>query len=491
MDSRIKALIVLLFVLVATPLYGKALYVDAATGNDATTYANNGTGAKWATIGRAAWGSTDRATPSTSQAAQAGDTVYITAGTYATAGPNSRYNPAYNPVNSGTIDNPITFEALGTVTLTLSSSVGAVIGAYQKDYIIWKGFTIDEANAISASDTGPVVFWESHNSQVLNCIITGRGDIARGDNYTGVRTEYAQNITIKNNRISNFGPTEGHNSACIMTYYSGGLLIENNEISGCGSAVFFKANTNSAYPDANGHRTWNKVRLNYIHDCPGGVNFYRSQETDQLQTVTQNIFKNITNVEGAVSTAPFEYGDSYGEPNNVKVVNNTIIDSLYAFHLGNASINTDNSYWNNIVYKSSSTGSIIRISSQNNTYGAIAVAKNDFEHNLYYNSPNQITGESVGDVSLATWKATYSQDSASPAASTSDPLFTNAGTGDYTLQGGSPALTLGVDILDLDSDGSTTDTVPAGAYITGSETIGIAATGSPITSTGHLRLINQ
>jgi hypothetical protein len=488
MDSRIKIFIVLLVVLIASPLYAKTLYVDAATGNDATTYANNGTGAKWATIGRAAWGSTDRAAPSTSQAAQAGDTVYITAGTYTTAGPNSRYDPAYNPANSGTADNPITFDAVGTVTLTLSSSVGPVIGAYQRDYIIWKGFTINEANAISASDTGPVVFWESHNSKILNSTITGRGNINRGDNYTGVRIEDSQNITVKNNTISNFGPAEGHNSACIMTYTSGGLLIENNDISGCGSSVFLKANTYVGIPTGNGHMATNIINKNYIHDAPGGINLHRTHQTTGQHRVTQNIFKNLTGVEGAVYL--FVFGDAESDPNNSKVVNNTIINTPYPFGVGTQLTNpTGNIFWNNIIH--TATGGAIRISWSNNNYASIAEAQHDFEHNVYYNVANGITGESVASVSIANLKSVYSQDSANPATITDDPLFTNYAGGVYTLQGGSPALTLGIDILDLDGDSSTTDTVPAGAYITGSETIGIAATGSPITSTGHLRLINQ
>jgi hypothetical protein len=73
---------------------------------------------------------------------------------------------------------------------------------------------------------------------------------------------------------------------------------------------------------------------------------------------------------------------------------------------------------------------------------------------------------------LATWKATYGQDSSSPAAITNNPLFVSYATNNFKLQAGSPALILGIDILDLDRDGATNDTIPAGAYITGNEIIG-------------------
>ena len=48
----------------------------------------------------------------------------------------------------------------------------------------------------------------------------------------------------------------------------------------------------------------------------------------------------------------------------------------------------------------------------------------------------------------------------------------NEAAGDYRLQSGSPARNGGVDILDLNRSGSTTDLINMGAYITGTEVIG-------------------
>src|SRR3972149_2223784 len=85
---------------------GKALYVNGSTGNDAVTYANNSASTPWRTIGRAAWGSTTRSSPNSNEAAKAGDTVFIAAGTYTSelnAGTShTRYIVLYNPENSGT-----------------------------------------------------------------------------------------------------------------------------------------------------------------------------------------------------------------------------------------------------------------------------------------------------------------------------------------------------------------------------------------------------
>ena len=68
--------------LLAFVAHGKLLYVDTATGNDATPYAQNDATHPWATIARAAWGSTTYLAPNPSQAAQGGDTVLIPEGLY-------------------------------------------------------------------------------------------------------------------------------------------------------------------------------------------------------------------------------------------------------------------------------------------------------------------------------------------------------------------------------------------------------------------------
>ena len=70
------------------------LYVNGATGNDSTTYSNNDSANPWATIGRAAWGSTDRSDPNSEEAAAAGDTVLVAAGTYNASAASGETIPA-------------------------------------------------------------------------------------------------------------------------------------------------------------------------------------------------------------------------------------------------------------------------------------------------------------------------------------------------------------------------------------------------------------
>src|SRR5262245_57259652 len=110
-----------ILVAAASGVSAKDLYVNGTTGNDSTSYAANSAASPWRTIGRAAWGSTSRTAPVTAEAARAGDTVNVAAGTYVTTGTGERYGIAYNPVNSGTSTSPIVFAATGVVTLTYSS----------------------------------------------------------------------------------------------------------------------------------------------------------------------------------------------------------------------------------------------------------------------------------------------------------------------------------------------------------------------------------
>lgn len=98
---------------------------------------------------------------------------------------------------------------------------------------------------------------------------------------------------------------------------------------------------------------------------------------------------------------------------------------------------------------------------------------------------------SANNISFSLWQSTYGFDL--NALNGVNPLFVDPLNGNFRLQSSSPALTLGRDILDLNSNGSTTDVIPAGAYITGTETIGllsvaVSPTAQPI-APRNLRII--
>lgn len=434
----------------------KTLYVNGGTGNDSISYDANSESTPWRTIGRAAWGTTSPTSPNAGQAARAGDTVLVEAGTYTTTSVQtscSRWNVALNPVNSGSSGNPITFQAVGTVTILLGSGYyGPTIGAYQRNYIVWDGFTINEAVApgVSCADTGPVVFNGTVGSQALNLSITGtyRG---WGDNYNGIRLEYTQNQLIKNNRISGITGNCGSNCAGIMMYDAADTIIEHNDISNTATGIYVKGDhSGDGSPQEN-----TIIRFNRIHDLPGtGIRLAAANGTK----VYQNIIKGAV---GGVRVYDFASPQS----SNITVQNNVIVSTNKNEDGGISFAGTTNvvnaRVFNNILYGSFSEAV---------NFGLAAPGDVEFEHNVYYGY--DAWGSVAGaQRSFGTWQGTYRQDTASSAGITSNPSF--ADEMDYKLNGGSPALSLGIDILNLNRNGSTSDIIPAGAYITGTEVIGL------------------
>lgn len=468
-QHKVKAAFVLgaLVLLYSTSSAAKTLYVDASSGNDSTTYAANGPSSPWATIGRAAWGSSSRSSPDTSQAAQAGDTVIVRTGTYTTTGTNTRYTPAYNPVNSGTAGNPITFQTEGAVVLRYSSGIGPVIGTNARNYITWRGFTVDEALAPAASDTGPVVLWDATGGVIEYCEIDGNGaSFGTGELHNGVRINAGGGHTVRHNYIHDFRNSgSGSNASAILVDQSAGGVIEHNEIANSDGVFFIKRNYNSP-------GRW-IVRYNYGHDSWMGI------RADQLTRspanpshgvdIYQNLLVNI--VENAFATNHYDGAETY----YLRIVNNTVKNCGRAFEGASLTANAGHIFQNNIF-----AACPLGIRSQDYS-SAWTPATFIARHNLYggMTTGAQFRFELSGQTSLsfAAWQA-LGQDSATPASLQTNPLFVNESGGNYRLQTGSPARNAGVDILDLNGNGSTSDLIPLGAYITGTEVIGRASSGS-------------
>jgi hypothetical protein len=168
-------------------------------------------------------------------------------------------------------------------------------------------------------------------------------------------------------------------------------------------------------------------------------------------------------------------------PVNAKFVNNTVDNCTRGVSVVWPSYLLGNVFWNNIVTNSTEYAIFVYVG-DSDTHIA-EKTHIDFEHNLYYTFP---TFSNVNtNKSFSTWKANYTQDSASPASLNSNPLYVDGTNHNFRLctangvpladcSGASPARNAGIDILDLDNDGSPTDTITMGAYITGNEIIGIA-----------------
>lgn len=425
------------------------LYVDDATGDDSrskATAANPAT--PWATLGRAAWGNASRTSPNSGEAAAAGDTVVIAAGTYdSTATGGDRFDCLYNPTNAGSVGNPITFRAVGLVELTSTTWGGPLIGSDARDYITWEGhFFLDEIEIETAPDTGPVVLHDCEGS-IINGIEIDGGTVGPwDDNHTGVRLEAVVGCTVKNCTIYNvFEVDPGHNGAAIMTYDAVDCIIEHNWCHDCGSGIFLKGAATA--------QSGNIVRFNLVEDCEEGIIAHVATGS----RVYQNIVDGCTH-----ALLLFQLNSSEG-PDGSWMFNNLAINSTLVgmYWRGDADNLTSVRSYNNIIV--------------DNGYGSFADANGlpagcAAEHNVYF-SNTDFFGSSSGDESFATYKANYGQSAASPASiDGSDPLFVNQAGGDYHLQGGSPALTIGSAIGGVGGPDGTI--IPAGPYITGDEVIG-------------------
>ena len=485
----------------------KTLCVNGSTGSDVNSYfLNNGINVCWQTIGRAAWGSTNRSAPNVSEAAQAGDVVRITPGVYTTAGRNfasdglgggARFLITYNPVNSGTSGSPIRFECTtvrGCHLRHTAGTWGPMIGAAQegpsRQYIQWSGFVLDAQYNVGFCDSGLVLFYGDaglsplnlggviENSEIIGQLdpsLDGGGVCTASDpnNYDGVRLEYASGTVIRNNIIRNFGgqpivqTTRDHNHAAVTTYNSSSITIEYNNISNSGSGVYLKANIQTA-------PTTHTVRYNRIFDVERGVVVHRSPGTAALPVlIYQNIISD-TDDEG-VQILAFS-GTSVTDPLHVKVINNTFYNcgnQGFEWTGGSSLANAGHVFWNNIVQGGG-------MSLNFGALAHLATDRFDAEHNLYNGFVNfALVG--VTTTTFNTWKSTHLQDTddggSADGVSGVNPNFVDAGSADFHLQVGSPALALGRVHPTYSIGGSAGATIPAGAYITGTEIIGVAGDG--------------
>jgi len=428
--------------------------------DNTTAKASNSAASPWCSIGRAAWGNAVRASANASEAAAAGDTVRITAGTYSTAEVvTSTQTPVYNPTNSGTAGNPITFLAVGTVTLQTTAAASPTIGANTKNYITWSGpFYLDEANNATTADTGVAVIGSCTGCVIEGVTIDGNGISAWDDIHSGIFLQDAISTTIRNNIIHDVynpgGPlSNGINGTGVISYNSDSTIIEHNEIYNCGSGIFIKGITGGQSQDDA------RVRYNYIHDASlVGIDIWGSLNAWVYQNVVVN--SNI----GLLATG------STADHDAAHFFNNTVVNNATSGLQGNGTsfdaVLTD-LFQNNIVVNS--PNAVFQ-----SAWTPVATDPVDWVRNVYYN----ITGsfaryDAVGNVNFTTWQGN-GQDV--DGTNGTDPLFVATGSGAayYKLQGSSPALTVGRVIHSV--GGTNGDTIPAGAYITGNETIGIEST---------------
>lgn len=445
------------------------LYVDDATGNDATTKAANNNGNKWKTIGRAAWGSTNRAVPVSGEAVAAGDTVEITGGTYAdnTTVVNGEQTPLYTPTNSGTSGAPIIFTTSGTVTLTSTSCNSPVIGSSAtRDYVQWIGhFYCDEANINTAPDTGVAAITNCTGCMIDGAELDGNGIDTWMDNHTGIRVEIASAVTIRNCTIYDVLSDYGENNGAGIQIYGGsGLTIEHNHIYGCGSGVFFK-DIGAGPAGGSPASATSYVRLNKIHDCFTGIDTHRVLFTSASLYVlsSQNIIYSCT--QGLLL-----HGFAGDGPTNIRHVNNTVDACTYGMlntkDIGaTANILLQNNLFTNLsAYTYFEEDPIAEL--WDSTAMISAVRNFAYVHTTNY-SYTYDEG-SASNKNFTAFKAAHPSQDVDSVDGT-DPVYTNQAGRDYHISGAT-ALAAGRAVHGI--GGSDGTIIAVGAYITGNEVIG-------------------
>lgn len=500
MSTRTAVLVgVIALILCVSPraVQAKDLFVDGdnSSCSDSTSYAANDAAHPWCHFLRATWGSTNRAGSCVpDQAARAGDTVYVSGGPYSAPGQDNSGYPAYLPCNDGTAANRIVFEGVTQVVLQLSSSLGPVIGGNASvggSYTTWRNFKIDQANAPPRADSAAATAFNINGVYFEGLVIIGVEAPAWQNNHSAIRLQNGVDFVIRNCDLSNF--TEiGYDGTGLTTYNAYDIVIEHNEIHGNGFGMNLK--DHRSRPDG-GSLVGNEgyeiiVRYNRIYDNVNtGINAYALFGPGVKTYIYQNVFV-ATDGQRSSNRAIRFHGFDDHQPANVSFVNNTIYgDYDYGgIYLTGGVVHFDNLVQNNIV---SETPWYV-YAPDVTTAGAMGSTKTDFEYNL--SNSDAVCTYNYGDTQTwSDWTTATDAVRTTPlddlgSSFGTNPRFVNATGGDFRLCRGpgvpeaacsaaSPAINAGRDILDLDGDGSTTDTITLGAYITGDEVIGLGGTG--------------
>jgi hypothetical protein len=411
--------LILLLLLVATPSFATDYYV-ATDGNDGDA---GSIGAPWLTIQKAA------------DTMVAGDTVYVRGGTYApSTGEGDCISVCAIKPKSGTEGNPITYTEYPSESVIIDMedelSPHRWFGFYMiaKHYVTIEGFEIKNISA----DAG---IWVSDDSS--NIIIDGveihHIDGTLGNNIAGVVAQNVSYLTVKNSSFhdnTGTGVQDNNNVAGILSLSGFDYaVIENNEIYNVGMGVFNKRSEGNKGAI---------IRDNVIHDIDKDGIFYSVAGVGDNPLIDgevyRNIIYNLTAGQYAINAILYE---TVTQSIGLDIYNN-VLDAPNGISIrGVKEVNIKN----NIFYNN--TGRSI------NQFGPASENSIDSaDYNLYYANENfRLLGGEGGEETYTTLSGWVAGTIYGDNSLNSDPLFTNPGANDYTLQvPDSPAIDAGVDV---------------------------------------------
>lgn len=330
---------------------------------------------------------------------QAGYTLFIRAGTY-TGSTNTISSQLYTVPSGTSFTNAVTISAYPgeTVTIKPPSGVSAIqLYNHATPYLIIQDLTLDMSNSVAPTDADGVIIGGSpapHHIRIQRC------DVKNGPNFgihTGILTHH---LELLNNTIHGFGTVASYPGYDGHAMYLSGSdgLYEGNTIYNC-----------SGY----GIHIWSGPAFSPLHDDP-------------CRNIVRNNRVYSNGFEGGATT----YGIvvAWGDGNSV--YNNLVYNNQGGIQIYTGTTNT--AVYNNTVYNNPTYACIVQYTS-----GTTSIYNNIF----YANGTNTVfdAGQSGGTILQGN-------------NITSNPSFTSASTGDFTLLTGSTAIDAGRTLAAVTTD---------------------------------------
>jgi hypothetical protein len=390
----------------------------------------------------------------------AGTVIGALPGNYSTASTSSAFDPAWQISSNGTSSAPIRVVAKYSAvhmtdpttdttasrlrhTGTTLGTAGVMVGGLAKEYQQWWGFLADENYGV-APEGAAVAHWYSSTGcafRRMRIIAVGTNPGYSSDNHSGIGLRESENILIQDNRISGFNHGSQQNNSGIVRYDSTSLTIRNNEVFDCGIGIFLKDNP----PSSPGGQD-EAVYFNLVHDCTIGIEVAcANNASPDYTSVYQNI---VLECDGGIAVS--------NDTERVRVYNNTVVLSAGDGDNGCVIMN-----WAGTTIQCRDNIFVQRGGDTLNNQRYRTAAPVPCNYNRYYSTGTawyRYDGNNRDN--LADWQTLISGEANSSAG---NPLFVDLTGNDFHLGSSSPCLTM------------SSVAGPVGAYIAGTETIGVAA----------------
>jgi hypothetical protein len=327
---------------------------------------------------------------------------------------------------------------------TVNGTGLSTFGTLARNYIEWIGFAVDAAQSGPRTEKALVTMHTSTGVKIRQCEI--RGAVAQwSDNWSGVRYENNTNCDVTDCRIYGFYDAGGSHGWGILMYGGTGYDISNNEVYDCYGGICIKG-VLSGYP-TNGPGT---IRFNLVRNVSNrGMLVMDSRSTSGNLNIHQNVI--YSSARFGMSYAP----PGTDHPRDVRFFNNTIANCGAASGDGAiyAKPHSGTGYSGCVIQNNIFSDNYAAILTDGNLLTPFATINRDL-----YSSASLAFNGSTFTAFQGTGRETN--------GAVGSAAFVNAAGRDYRLTAGSPAISLGRDL-------TTNAVIPAGAYITGTETIGV------------------